>query len=141
MTIQEKSNYLKTLHVYLIEDEKINNPNATPQELRGLAKNSLKETLKKRVTIGDGIQKGKTDQGGNPTGTFEIRITSLVKGLRPFQIQGLSINGSTWTLIETKDGSTKDEIREFILESPDSFSAIRLYDPVSGVYSNVYKLT
>lgn len=140
MKIQEKANYIKTLYLYVLAQEKIDNPNATDEALKELARTSLKANLAKRISIGDGIQKNKVDGGGVPTGNFEINISALVKGLRPFQVQGLSINGSTWTLIDTKDGNPKEDIQNLIFESPDTFSAIRLYDPISGVYSNVFKL-
>lgn len=140
MNIQEKANYVKTIYVYALEQAKTDNPSATDAELRELARTELRTSISRRVSIGDGVQKSKTDGGGSPTGTFEIKIKSLVKGLRPFEIQGLNIAGTIWSVIDTRDGVPKEEIKEIIFESPDSFSAVRLYDPVSGVYSNVYKL-
>jgi hypothetical protein len=106
--------------------------------LREAAKSTLKSAIAERMSIGDGNQNPK---GGSSSGSFEVAISALVRGLRPFQVQGLSIDGSTWTLIKTVDGVPKEEIKRLVFESPDQFSAIRLYDPISGVYSNVFRLT
>jgi hypothetical protein len=140
MKLQDKANYLKTLYLYELSQVQVDNPSADLSEARQLAKDSLKTTLSKRVSIGDGFQKSKTDGGGSPTGEFEIKLTALVRGLKPFQIQGLSINGSSWSTIRSESGNPTEEIRTIIIESPDSFSAIRLYDSISGVYSNIFKL-
>ena len=132
MNIQEKANYLKTLYLYSLENVKSEAPDMPEDVARQAARVELKRDISKRISIGDGVKEGM--------GPFEIKITALIRGLRPFEVQGLSIDESGWSLIDTKDGVPKEEVKNLTFESLENFSAIRLYDPISGVYSNVYKL-